>query len=252
MGAGRRVARTPSCPSAALGSIYAYKSEIHAWRRTRTPRDAVVRDRPPTIAVLPFTNLSTDPENEYFADGLTEEVTANLAQVRALRVISPTSSATFRGSTKGAKAIASELGVRYVVAGSVRRAGRRLRITAQLIDANSDQHLWADSFDGTVEDVFAMQERLARVIVGALRLELTADEERRLADRPIHNVHAHECYLRARHEGWRWRKDAIDRAIRLLRDGLEISSATTPGYAALGLAHLHGPGSRAPISATAP
>ena len=118
-------------------------------------------------------------------------------------------------------------------------AGRRLRITAQLIDANSDQHLWADSFDGTVEDVFAMQERLARVIVGALRLELTADEERRLADRPIHNVHAHECYLRARHEGWRWRKDAIDRAIRLLRDGLDISSVTTPGYAALGLAHLH-------------
>ena len=128
--------------------------------------------------------------------------------------------------------------MRYVLEGSVRRAGSRLRITAQLIDASTDDHLWADTYDGTVEDVFAIQERLARVIVDALELQLTADEERRLAERPIDNLHAYECYLRARQEGWRWRKDAIDHAIQLLHNGLAIVGDNAGLYAALGLAYL--------------
>ena len=128
--------------------------------------------------------------------------------------------------------------MRYVLEGSVRRAGSRLRITAQLIDASTDDHLWADKYDGTVEDVFAFQERLARVIVDALELRLSTDEERRLAERPIANLHAYECYLRARQEGWRWRKDAIDHAIQLLHNGLEIVGDNAGLYAALGLAHL--------------
>ena len=189
-------------------------------------------------AVLPFTNLSTDPANEYFADGLADEVTADLSKLRALRVISRTSSMTFRGSTKDVKTIAAELGVRYILEGSVRRAGNRLRITAQLIDASTDDHVWADSYDGTIEDVFEIQQRLAGVIVDALKLRLTADEERGLAERPIDNLHAYECYLRARHEGWRWRKDAIDRAIRLLRDGLEVVGDNVRLHSALGLAYL--------------
>ena len=230
------------------GSVYAFKSEIDVWRQSERRRPApraaaparteTRRGAEKSIAVLPFTNLSTDPENEYFADGLTDEVTADLSKVRALRVTSRTSSMTFKGTAKDARTIARELGVRYILEGSVRRAGSRLRITAQLIDASTDHHLWADKYDGSVEDVFAIQERLARVIVDALELQLTADEDRRLAERPIGNLHAYECYLRARQEGWRWRKDAIDHAIRLLHNGLAVVGENAGLYAALGLAYL--------------
>jgi tetratricopeptide (TPR) repeat protein len=143
-----------------------------------------------------------------------------------------------KDTAKDVKTIARELGVRYVLEGSVRRAGRRLRITAQLIDAATDDHLWADKYDGTVEDVFAFQEQLARVIVAALRLRLSPDEDRRLAERPVSNLQAYECYLRARHEGWRWRKDAIDHAIQLLHRALELEGDNAALFAALGLMHL--------------
>lgn len=231
-----------------LGSVYAFKSEIDAWRQNGqrraslrsavAPARALTQRETKSIAVLPFANLSTDPENAYFAEGLTDEVTADLSRVRALRVISRTSSMTFKETTKDVKTIARELGVRYVLEGSVRRAGTRLRITAQLIDASTDDHLWADKFDGTVDDVFAFQEHLARVIVDALEIRLTTEEDRRLAERPIANVHAYECYLRARHERWRWRQDAIDRAVHLLQDALEIVGDNAELHAALGLAHL--------------
>ena len=232
-----------------LGSVYAYRSEIDAWRQSG-PRRPVSRPPAPgpgtdlgpgplkSIAVLPFTNLSTDPENEYFADGLTDEVTGVLSKVRTLRVISRTSAMTFKGRTGDVKTIARALGVQYLLQGSVRRAGSRLRITAQLIDATRDDHLWADSYDGTVEDLFAIQERLARVIVDALEVRLTADEDRRLAERPIANLHAYECYLRARQEAWRWRRDAIDHAIQLLCNGLAIVGENARLHAALGFAHL--------------
>jgi TolB-like protein/thioredoxin-like negative regulator of GroEL len=227
------------------GSVYAFKSEIETWRQSaarqpvsRSPAAAPARDPIKSIAVLPFTNLSADPENAYFADGLTDEVTADLSKVRALRVISRTSAMTFKGTAKDVKTIAGELAVRYVLEGSVRRAGGRLRITAWLIDASTDAHLWADKYDGTVADVFAFQERLARTIVSALELRLSTDEERRLAERPVASVQAYECYLRARQEIWRWRKDAIDRAVRLLLEGLETDGDSAGLYATLGLAHL--------------
>jgi non-specific serine/threonine protein kinase len=223
-----------------LGSVYAFKSEIESWRQTsrnKSSKDSSV-SRIKSIAVLPFTNLSTDPENEYFADGLTDEVTADLSQIGSLRVISRTSAMTFKRTTKDVSTIARELGVQYLLEGSVRRAGDRLKITAQLIDAATDDHLWTDKYDGSVEDVFAMQERLARVIVEALELRLTADEHRRLGGRPIANVHAYECYLRARQEAWRWRKDAIDHAIQLLHNGLALVGDNARLYAALGHAYL--------------
>ena len=128
--------------------------------------------------------------------------------------------------------------MRYLLEGSVRRAGHRLRITAKLIDATNDEHLWADTYEGTVDDVFAIQERLARVIVDALELRLTANEEQRFAERAIDNLPAYECYLRARHEAWRWRKDSIDHAVQLLREALAIIGDNVRLYAALGMAHL--------------
>ena len=227
-----------------LGSVYAFRSEIDAWRRTDArraparPATALAIRQTKSIAVLPFANLSVDPENAYFAAGLADEVTADLSKVRALRVISRTSSMRFKDTTKDMTTIARELGVRYVLEGSVRRASGRLRITAQLIDAAADDHVWADKYDGAVEDLFAFQTRLVRTIVDALELRLSGDEDRRLGERPIANLHAYECYLRARQEGWRWRRDSIDHAVRLLRNGLDLVGDNAELYAALGLAHL--------------
>ena len=175
-----------------------------------------------SIVVLPFENLSPDPENAYFADGLTEEVIADLSKVRSLRVISRTSAMLLRGSKKDVPTIARELNVRYVLEGSVRRAGRSLRITAQLIDATNDAHLWAEKYTGTVDDVFDMQERVSRAIVEALRLELTPQEQKRLAERPIPNVYAYECYLRARREIFRFDEPGLAKAMEYLEEGLRL------------------------------
>jgi TolB-like protein/thioredoxin-like negative regulator of GroEL len=227
-----------------LGSVYAFKSELEAWRRigraggkSLAPRLAGNSDIK-SIVVLPFASLSTDPENAYFADGLTDEVTADLSRIGGLRVISRTSAMTFKGTTKDASTIAKELRVRYILEGSVRRAGDRLRVTAQLIDGATDHHLWADKFDGLATDVFIIQERLARVIVQALEVRLSAQEDQQLADRPLVNLPAYECYLQARQEAWRWRQDAIDHAVQLLRNGLAIVGANGRLYAALGHAYL--------------
>ena len=229
-----------------LASVYALKSEVDAWRQaaarapesSRAAASSAASAPTRSIAVLPFANLSADPENEYFADGLTDEVTTTLAKVRDLRVTSRLSSMTLRGTSKGAKAISAQLGVRYLLEGSVRRAGQRLRVTAQLIDAANDNHLWADTYDGTVDDVFSIQEQLARVIVDALELRLTAREKQRIAERAIDNLPAYECYLRARHEAWRWRRDSIDHAVQLLREGLAIIGDNVRLHAALGVAYL--------------
>jgi TolB-like protein len=225
----------------ALGSVYAYKSEIDSWRqagRRHATRPPPAGGAAKSIAVIPFASLSADPDNDYFVDGLTDEIISDLSKVRALRVISRTSSMAFKGTRKDVKTIGHDLGVRYILEGTVRRQGARLRISAQLIDAAADAHLWADKYEGTIEDVFEMQERLARVIVEALELRLTTEEDRRLAERPIRNVQAYECLLRARHEAWRWRKDAIDRAVQLIQRGLGIVGDNAALYAALGFAHL--------------
>jgi TolB-like protein len=225
-----------------LGSVYADKSEIDRWRDHRgAVRPAAMRRRASAataIAVLPFANLSTDRENEYFADGLTDEVTSGLSRITALRVTSRTSAMTFKGTSQDVGAISRALGVRYLLEGSVRRSADRLRITARLIDAPADQLLWTDTWDGSLDDVFSMQERLARVIVGALEIRLTSEEDRRLAARPIDNLHAYECYVRARQEAWRWRRDAIDHAIQLLRNGIALVGDNARLYAALGHAWL--------------
>lgn len=230
----------------ALASVFALRSEVDAWRQAHARGPVAARGRlastaspaDTSIAVLCFANLSTEPENEYFDEGLTEEVTTTLSRVRALRVTSRTSAMALRGTKKRAKAVARELGVRYLLEGSVRRADQRLRVSAQLIDAANDTHLWADSFDGSVEDVFTIQEQLARVIVAALELRLTRREEQGLAERAIDSLPAYECYLRARHESWRWREDSINHAVRLLQEALTIIGGNVRLYAALGLAHL--------------
>jgi serine/threonine protein kinase/Flp pilus assembly protein TadD len=175
-----------------------------------------------SIVVLPFENLSPDPDQEYFSDGLTEEVISDLSSVRALRVISRSSAMTFKGTKKKVPEIASELDVQYVLEGSVRTAGNSLRITAQLIDAADDAHLWAEKYSGTLDDVFDVQEKVSRSIVAALKLRITPEESRKIAERPIDNVAAYQCYLRANADIWRFAEGSLGSALAHLQKGLDI------------------------------
>jgi TolB-like protein len=229
-----------------LGRVFAFRTELDAWRKTRArgphpaarPTSVPLSASSMSIAALPFASAGSDAQDDYFADGLTEEVTIALAKVQPLQVTSRRSAAAFRSTNAGARAIAEQLGVRYLVEGSVRRAGSRLRVSAQLIDARQDVHRWAGTYDGTMDDVFSIQEQVARKIVEALELRLTATEERHFSERAINNVPAYECYLRARHDMWRWHRDAIDRAVQLLRQALALIGDNARLYATLGLAHL--------------
>ena len=175
-----------------------------------------------SIVVLPFVNRSPDPENEYFTDGLTEEIIADLSQIGALGVISRNSAMQLKGTTKDTRTVARELGVSHVVTGSVRRAGDALRVTAELVEAASDTPVWSEKYSGTVADVFGIQEEIARKIVSALEVKLTDKEEQRVAERPIEDVVAYDCYLRARQEMYAWTPDSLDRAARLVDEALEI------------------------------
>jgi TolB-like protein/DNA-binding winged helix-turn-helix (wHTH) protein len=151
----------------------------------------------PSIAVLPFANMSGDPEQEYFADGMVEEIITALSRVRWLFVIARNSSFTYKGQAIDVKQVGRELGVRYVLEGSVRKAAGRVRITAQLIDALSGRHLWADHFDGSLEDVFELQDQVASSVAGVIEPTLQAAETARSAGRPTTDLTAYDLYLRA-------------------------------------------------------
>ena len=180
------------------------------------------RTEMPTIAVLPFASVGAEQEGDYFADGLTDEVITDLSMIKTLRVISRQSAMRLKGSDKELRTIARELGARYVLTGSIRRAGSSLRVTAQLVDARIDAQLWADKFNGTLEDVFEIQERLSRQIVSALQLTLTPNENRRLAQRPIADERAYEYYLLARQEIWNVSTQSLDHALQLVRRAHDI------------------------------
>lgn len=192
----------------------------------KTVSDVRSRYGRPSIVVLPFVNRSDDPENEYFSDGLTEELIADLAGIKALSVISLTSAMRFKGTDKDLPTIGRELNVRYILEGSVRKAGSSLRITSQLVDAEKDTPLWSEKYSGTLDDVFEVQERVSREIVRELDVQLTSDESRRLAERPIANVRAFELYLQARQEIRRFEGNAFERAEKLLSQAVEIEGET--------------------------
>jgi eukaryotic-like serine/threonine-protein kinase len=187
-----------------------------------------------SIIVLPFADISAGRDNEYFAEGLTDEIITDLSQIGSLRVISRNSSLQLKGSSRDLKSIAGELNVQYVLEGTVRKAGENLRVTAQLIDAANDAYLWAEKYSGKLEDVFDIQETISRKIVDALKMKLSPQEERRLAERPLPNIHAYECYHRAQREIYEFTGEGLERALAIIQTGLNIVGDNELLYAAMG------------------
>ena len=185
----------------------------------------------PSIAVLPFANLSADPEQDYFADGIVEEIITALSRIRWLFVIARNSSFTYRGQIIDIKRVGRDLGVRYVLEGSVRKVGSRVRITAQLIDATNGAHLWAERFDGSLEDVFELQDNVAVSVAGVIEPALQAAEAARSAARPTTDLGAYDCYLRALAVFHPMTKEAVLEALGLLEQAIAIDRHYGPALA---------------------
>jgi adenylate cyclase len=192
----------------------------------------------PSIAVLPFENISGDPEQGYFADGMVEEIITALSRIRWLFVIARNSSFTYKGQAVDVKQVGRELGVRYVLEGSVRKAGGRVRITAQLIDAANGAHLWADRFDGSLEDVFDLQDKVATSVAGVIEPSLRAAEIRRSVTRPTQDLTAYDLYLRALATFFPVTRERMLEGIELLERAVGIDRDYGPALASAAVYHL--------------
>jgi serine/threonine protein kinase/tetratricopeptide (TPR) repeat protein len=207
---------------------------LRAIEAARTELDsATSATKAKAIAVLPFANMSNDAENEYFSDGLTEELILNLSRLKDIRVVSRTTSMQYKGTKKDIKTIGRELGARYMLEGSVRKFQDNIRITAQLIDVESDAQLWAEAFKGTLADVFDIQEKVSKQIVDALMVKLTPTEKVVLAKRSTDNPEAFDLNLRARNFLTRYTKNDINAAIQLFNRAIELDVRYPAAYAGL-------------------
>jgi TolB-like protein/Flp pilus assembly protein TadD len=197
-----------------------------------SPTIPAVRDKT-RIAVLPFSNISSDSKDEYFADGLTEELIANLGSVAGLRVIARTSVMRFKGSSKGVGEISSELNVGSILEGSVRKAGTKLRVTTQLIDCATEEHLWAQTYDKEMEDVFAIQTDIAQKTASALRVKLLSSEIQSMDSRATSNVEAYTLYLKGRHHWNRRSESGLTNAITYFEQAIHEDPNYALAYAGL-------------------
>ena len=175
----------------------------------------------PSIAVLPFANMGNDSEQEYFADGMVEEIITGLSRLRWLFVIARNSSFIYKGRSVDVKQVSRELGVRYLLEGSVRKAGNRVRITGQLIDAITGAHLWADRFDGSFENIFDLQDQVTAKVVSAIAPKMEQAEIQRAKRKPTENLDAYDLYLRGMASVYRWTKQSVSDALRLFYEAIE-------------------------------
>lgn len=185
------------------------------------------------IAVLPFLNISPDPNDAYFADGLTEELIARLSNISGLRVIARTSIMRFRGSAKGVGEIGKELRAGTILEGSVRKAANKLRVTAQLIDASNEEHLWAQTYDRDLEDVFAIQTEVAQNVADALKTQMLGEERERVEKKPTHDIGAYEFYLKGRYYWNERSRDAVEKAIKYFQAAIKMDPKFALAYSGL-------------------
>ncbi len=218
-----RVSLIDHAPHAMLKSATTTKKELHGSER-------------PSIAVLPFANIGGDPEQEYFADGISEDIITGLSRLRWFFVIARNSSFAYRGKAVDVKRAAHELDVRYVLEGSVRKGGNRVRITAQLIDATTGNHIWADHYDGELTDVFELQDEITRNVVAAIEPKLLEAEAVRLQARSSEDLDAWELVMQANSIFWRLTKPDMDTAVSILRTAVERHPDYAPAQSMLAFA----------------
>ena len=208
-------------------AVRVYRVEIDDASRTQPTASALTLPDKPSFAVLPFQNMSGDPEQDYFADGIVEEIITAFSHFQQLFVIARNSSFTYKGRSVDVKQAGRELGVRYVLEGSVRKAASRVRITAQLIDALSGAHLWADRIDGTFDDIFDLQDQVTAKVVGAIAPKIEQAEIDRAKRKPTDSLDAYDYYLRAMMYFNQWTSESISEALRLFYKAIELD----PGFA---------------------
>ena len=217
-----------------IGDVHEEQKSASATKAASSAEQArpalTLPDRP-SIAVMPFTNMSGDPEQDYFADGMAEEVTTALSRCKWLFVIARNSSFTYKGKSLDVLQAGRDLGVRYVLKGSVRRGGSRLRFTGQLVDAISGAHIWADRFDGEMSDVFALQDRFTESIVAAIEPNLQFAEIERLKNKPAARLDAYDLLLRAQQLEYEFTEESLAAAIRCLKEALAIDPFYAPAMA---------------------
>jgi TolB-like protein/tetratricopeptide (TPR) repeat protein len=195
------------------------------------PRPVLALPDKPSIAVLPFQNLSDDPEQEYFADGMVEDIITGLSRSKMLFVISRNSSFTYKGRAVDIKQVSRELGVRYVLEGSVRKAGKRVRLTGQLIDASTDAHIWSDKFDSDLDDIFDLQDRLTSSVIGAISPQLERAEIERARRKPTESLQAYDYYLRSKFSTYLWTREGCGEALRMAKLAISLDPAFAVAYA---------------------
>lgn len=192
----------------------------------------------PSITVMPFQNLSGDPEQDYFADGVVEDIIAALSRIRWLFVIARNSSFAFKGRAADVKDVSRELGVRYVLEGSVRRSGNKVRITGQLIDATTGTHLWAERFEGPLDDIFDLQDRIAESVVGAIAPQLERAEIERAKRKPTESLDAYDYYLRGTAKLHNGTRDAVEAALPLFYEAIKLDPEFASAHGMAAWCHL--------------
>ncbi len=192
----------------------------------------------PSIAVLPFINMSGDPEQEYFSDGITEDIITELSRFRALFVIARNSSFHYKGTSPKVQDVGRELGVAYVVEGSVRKAGNRVRVTAQLVESESGNHVWAERYDRDLEDIFAVQDDLTRTVVSTIAGRIEAVGHRRASRMSADSLQAHDLVLRARRHTYAFTRPDNAEAQKLLARAIALDPSNARAHAALSMSHM--------------
>jgi adenylate cyclase len=216
--------------------IRAYRVGEPSETRRAVPAPVAEGERPPplpdkpSIAVLPFQNMSGDPEQEYFADGIVEDIITALSRFRSLFVIARNSSFTYKGKAVDIKQVGRELGVRYVLEGSVRKSGGRVRISGQLIDSANGSHVWADRYDGKLEDVFELQDQITASVVGELYSNVQAAEIERANRKPTANVDAYDCYWKGLEQHWKFTRSGTDAALAYFLQALDLDPNFPSAY----------------------
>jgi adenylate cyclase len=235
---------------------------LKKWRSTLRFEDEAVSDRiiyyaskaglpeylplklpdKPSIAVLPFDNLSQDPEQEYFADGMTDDLITDLSKVSGLFVIARNSTFQYKGKAVDVKEVSRELGIRYVLEGSVRKAGHKVRINAQLIDATTGGHLWAERYDGQMVEIFSLQDKITKKIVAALAVTLTPREKESIVDKGTENIEAYDAFMKGWQHYLRWNAKDVAVAIQYFKKAIELDPKYYNAYAAMALIYDFGAG----------